>query len=330
MMTMTKSNYKKLFNDDPWESLAEGCYPSGRRLYLNDERFWVSIDALGKVMFFIHEVGEINVKALEGLASIEVKVDHDFLGATRLCCSLTNLDGELRTKFSIVAKDIAYNCSEYSGHELLHKVQARIKSWADFLKPQRCGLSEAEYIGLWGELYTLSEFFLNQHAPSDSLRFWVGPEGKKQDFTLNKIAVEVKTSFSSEARKITISSLEQLDIITDQLYLLHIIANPSESKFGHSLKDLYENCLSIISEDLLLEIIFIRKIFDLYGKASEKQLHSKNTLIARTLYEITDLFPCLRYKDVPSSIAGLRYDLLVSAISEYKSKKPIEEVIKHG
>ncbi|ASP47209.1 PD-(D/E)XK motif protein [Cognaticolwellia beringensis] len=330
MMTMTKSNYQKLFNDDPWESLVNACYPSGRRLYLNDERFWVSIDGLGKVMFFVHEVGEFNIMALEGLAALDIQVDNDFIGATRLCCTLTDLNLELRTKFSIVAKDIAYNCSQFSGHELLDRVQARIKSWANFLKPQRTGLSEAEYIGLWGELFTLSEVILPYHSPFESIRFWVGPEGKKQDFTLNKIAVEVKTSFSSEARKITISSLEQLDIITENLYLLHIVANPSDSKFGYSLKDLYDNCLSMISQDLSTEILFIQKVFDLYGKASEKQLNSKNTLISQTLYQISDSFPCLRNSDVPSSIAGLRYDLLVSAIKGYESKKSIEEVIKNG
>jgi hypothetical protein len=162
------------------------------------------------------------------------------------------------------------------------------------------------------------------------LRFWVGPEGKKQDFTLNKLAIEVKTSFSSEARKITISSLEQLDVITEHLYILHIVANPSDTKSGYSLKDLYNSCLCKISKDLPSELLFLQKVTDLYGKASEKQLNSNNTLISLACYEVNDEFPCLRRDNVPNSISNLSYDLLVSAIREYESKKPIEEVIKNG
>lgn len=279
---------------------------------------------------FIHDKGIGKLKLPENLAGVKIEIVEYANQAKRLICTLTSNEPEIQSKFCIVTKDIAYKCSPLIGDILFEKVIELIKSWANFLKPTRSGLSETEYIGLWGELFTLSEVILPQHTPFNSLRFWVGPEGRKQDFTLNKIAVEVKTSFSSEARKIVISSMEQLDIITDQLYLLHIIANPSESTLGHSLKDLYENCLSIISQDLSSEIIFIQKVYGLYGKANEKQLNSKNTLISQTLYEVTDSFPCLRYKDVPSSITGLRYELLVSGIKEYVSKKSIGEVIKNG
>lgn len=324
------SEYTEFFDDNPWKNIVNPIYPEGHRLFLNDDRFWVSMNNEGQILFFIHDSYSGNHQPPESLAGVKLELVKYTNDCRRLICTLTSNDIEIQSKFSIVTKDIAYKCSGLEGNFLFNKVIELIQSWANFLKPQRSGLSESEYIGLWGELFTLSEIILPYHTPFNSMRFWVGPEGKKQDFTLNKIAVEIKTSFSSEARKITISSLEQLDVITEQLYLLHIVANPSESKFGYSLKDLYENCLSIISQDLSSEIIFIQKVFDLYGKSSEKQLNSKNTLIAQTLYEITDSFPCLRNKDVPNSIAGLRYDLLVSGIKEYESKQSIDEVIKNG
>jgi hypothetical protein len=247
-----------------------------------------------------------------------------------LVCTLTSNDIEIQSKFSIVTKDIAYKCSGLTGNLLFNKVIELIQSWANFLKPQRTGLTEAEYIGLWGELYALSELFLDQYTPPDSLRFWVGPEGKKQDFTLNKLAVEVKTSFSSEARRITISSLEQLDKITERLYILHIVANPSVSKDGYSLKNLYDSCLYKISKDLSSELVFLQKVTDLYSEASEKQLNSNNILISLACYEVTDTFPCLRREDVPFSISNLNYDLIVSAIKNHESQISIEEIIKNG
>ncbi|TKF53085.1 PD-(D/E)XK motif protein [Vibrio lentus] len=324
------SKYDEFFDDNPWKNIVEPTYPKGYRLFLNDDRFWVSMDNDGKILFFIHDKNTGKVKLPENLAGVRIELVEYADDAKRLICTLTSNEIELQNKFCIVTKDIAYRCTGLTGSLLFNKVIELIKSWANFLRPQRCGLSESEYIGLWGELYTFAKLILPHHTPINSLRFWVGPEGKKQDFTLNNIAIEVKTSLSSEARKITISSLEQLDVITDELYLLHIIANPSDAKSGYSLKDLYENSLSIVNQDQSSEILFIKKVFELYGRASEKQLNIKNILIKQTLYEVNDSFPCLRHKDVPSAISGLQYSLLVSAIREHESKKSIEEIINNG
>lgn len=324
------SEYNEFFDDNPWKNIVKPMYPSGHRLFLNDGRFWVSMNDEGQILFFIHDSYSGNLHPPESLAGVKLELVQYSNDSRRLICTLTSNDIEIQSKFSIVTKDIAYKCSGLKRNSLFNKVIELIQSWANFLKPQRTGLSEAEYIGLWGELYALSELFLNQHTPSDSLRFWVGPEGKKQDFTLNKLAIEVKTSFSSEARKITISSLEQLDKITEHLYILHIIANPSDTKNGYSLKYLYDICLRKMSKDLQSALLFLQKVTDLYSKASEKQLNSNNTLISLTCYEITDSFPCLRREDVPSSISNLKYDLIVSTIRKYESKIAIDEVIKNG
>jgi len=324
------SEYNDFFDDNPWKNIVNPMYPDGHRLFLNDERFWVSMNNEGQILFFIHDSYSRKLQLPENLAGVKLELVKYANDSRRLICTLTSNDIEIQSKFSIVTKDIAYKCSVLTGNPLFNKVIELIQSWANFLKPQRTGLSEAEYIGLWGELYALSELFLDQHTPSDSLRFWVGPESKKQDFTLNKLAIEVKTSFSSDARKITISSLEQLDQITDHLYILHIVANPSDAKNGSSLKDLYDRCLCKISKDLPSELLFLQKVTALYGKASEKQLNSHNTLISLACYEITDSFPCLRREDIPSSISNLKYDLIVSVIRKYESKIAIEEVIKNG
>lgn len=324
------SKYDDFFDDNPWKNIIEPIYPAGHRLFLNDSRFWVSMDNDGKILFFIHDHYTGKLAPPECLAGVKINLVEYASNAKRLICTLTSNELELKSKFCIVTKDIAYKCKGLTGSLLFNKVIELLKSWANFLKPQRTGLSEPEYIGLWGELFTLTEIILPTHTPFNTMRFWVGPEGKKQDFTLNKIAIEVKTSFSSEARKITISSLEQLDVITEKLYLLHIVANPSEPQLGYSLKDLYDKSLSLISQDPQSEMIFLQKTSGLYGKANDKQLTSKITPIAQTLYEVSDSFPCLRHKDVPNSISGLCYDLLVSAIREFESKQSIEEVIKNG
>jgi hypothetical protein len=324
------NNYTNFYDDDPWKNIKEPCYPNGHRLFLNDDRFWVSMNSEGQICFFVHDefVGDLVIP--ENLAGVKIEQVKYTGNKTRLICSLTSNDPDLINKFSIVAKDIAYNSEGLKGATLFNNVVHLIRSWANFLKPQRNGLTESEYIGFWGELYTFAELILSQIPLSEAIRFWVGPEGKKQDFTLNNLAIEVKTSFSSEARKLTISSLEQLDQITEKLYILHIVANPSETSSGYSLKDLYEMCRQNMNGDLQLELTFLQKVNDLYGNASERQLTDKNLVISETLYEINDSFPALRTEDIPNSIVSLRYDLLVSAIKEFVCTESIKKVIKHG
>jgi len=330
-MTITmKNKYSQFFNDDPWVALNNLCYPEGRRLYLNDERFWVSADVDGRIMLFVHEVGDINLKALENLASLNVFIDHSFLGATRLCCTLVDEDDDLQNKFSIVAKDIAYSCSKFSGNELLSKVQLRIKSWANFLKPSRTGLSNSEYVGFWGELYVFSQYLLKLHLANDAVRFWLGPEGKKQDITLNTTAIEIKTSMSGDSRSIKISSIDQLEKVTSSLFLLHLIGSPSVDGHGFSLLDLYESCFELVKHDMEAETLFLNKVSRLYGKANSQQLNNSISIISETMFTVIDDFPLLNSKNTPSAITRVNYEILISEIKNFQSEQSIEEVIKNG
>jgi hypothetical protein len=330
MMTMKMSNYSSFFNDNPWQSLNSSCYPDGRRLYLNDNRFWVSVDNEGRIMFFVHEVGESNLKTLENLASISLQLDKNFIDATRLCCTLVSSDDDLKQKFSIVAKDIAHSCSKFSGNELFSKVQLRIKSWANFLKPTRIGLTESEYIGFWGELYVVSQYLIKLHPPKEALTFWVGPKGKKQDITFNTSAIEVKTSMSGDARTLTISSIDQLEKVTSSLFILHLIGSPSSQDSGLSLTNLFETCIESLSDDMESETLFLNKVADLYGRANDEQLNSRILIVTETLFEVREGFPSLTYPTIPKAITKAKYEILLSEIKEFESNKSIGDVIKHG
>ena len=324
------NSYNAFFNDDPWESISGSCYPDGRRLYLEDERFWVSINDEKHILFFVHETGAGNIKVLKNLAGIDISVEEFANDEYRLICALTSDDPELKEKFSIVAKDVAHHCSRFNGIQLFIKVQERIKSWANFLKPQRAGLAYSEFVGLWGELYTVSEVLMKYHAPLDAVRFWIGPEGKKQDITLNSIAIEVKTSISGDPRIIKISSLDQLERVTDDLYLLHIIANPSSDDTGVSLFELYNNCLSNLSSDVHAELLFLQKVSDLYGKASETQLHERFSIVSLSIFNVNDEFPKITRDDVSQGISNVKYEIYVSSIKMYDVTESIEGIIKNG
>ena len=77
-------NIDKFFNDDPWEKTTSPEYPNGRYLYQKDQRFFASMDASNQILFFARETGRYNIKNLPKLSGIEISIDQDQPGETRL------------------------------------------------------------------------------------------------------------------------------------------------------------------------------------------------------------------------------------------------------
>jgi len=327
---MMTNSYETFFNDNPWEEIQGPSYPQGRQLYQNDQRFWVSIDSNGHQQFFIHVKELVETKSIDNYADIEVNVNKYNESSSRLICTLFSADKEIMQKFSIVAKDIAYYCSKYKDSEIFEYAQKRIESWANFLKPTRKGIGESEFVGLWGELYTISEILMLYHKPVDVIRFWIGPEGKKKDLTLNSIEIEIKTSMSGSSNKINISSLDQLEIMSDKLYLLHINTSPSADDAGFSLEDFYEKCMKALSEELNIQRMFQNKLSRLYFKASEAQLKDKFSIHSINLFDVRDDFPMIRRNDISPGIASAKYKIFTAYLDIFNVTNDMEGIIKNG
>lgn len=321
---------REFFLDNPWCSIDKPCYPSGRRLYLHDERFWVSMDEGHHRLFFVQDFSGEAIKPLENLAGLNVSIERQTNGEYRLECRLTTTDPDIEEKFSTVAKDIAYHCSGYKGAQLFLKTQERIKSWANFLRPSRTGLSYSEFVGLFGELYVLAEHLMLVLTASDAVRAWIGPEGKKQDFTLDDWAIEVKTAISGDRQTIGISSLDQLDRITSKLYLLRVVATPSTEGKGVSLGELYDRCLDSVVHDVVVEGMFLQKVSALYGIASESQIKEQFKIVNVSLYDVVDEFPRLTHGEVHPGITEAQYDISVGAIATHEVNSDLAGILGHG
>jgi len=317
---------EKFFNDDPWINIGSPIYPNGQRLYQKDERFWVSMDASNRLIFFIRESGKYTIKKLPKLSGLEVSIDYDTSGETRLICTLT--EPLLKDKFAIVAKDVAYTTDKFQGDKFLDECKTRIISWADFLKPSRKGLTKSEWYGFWGELFTLTQILLPSSDYANTIKSWIGPDGKKQDFTFNNSALEIKTTLSGDANSIKISSLDQLHRVTDSLYLLHLHINYSNDPGALSLQDMYERTLAAVETDTDTKMKFLNKTSKLYGKASEEQLETKFNFIAMESYGVNDNFPKLTGDNTQSAITAAKYDINPSSLKPYLIELDLDEILK--
>ncbi len=321
--TDMSEKFSEFFLDDPWKNMSEPNYPNGSRLYKNSWDFWVSINAEEELVFFVKTEGIFNIKKLPKLRNLSMSVDH-FDNETRLVCALTDIT--LRDKFSLIAKKVAFKNAEYEGQQLILESLNEIQEWGNFLKPTRVGLTHEEYLGFWGELYVLSELLSPILGLGDALRFWIGPQGKKQDFTLNDLAIETKTTLSGDSNLIKISSYEQLQKITKKLYLLRMQINKTESTDGFSLKSMYEKVKSLCDKDQESELI--DKTKNLYNKASEAQLDEKCDCLRYYIYDVNDNFPKIIKEKLDQAITAVKYSINPNSLNDFEVKKTIAELLE--
>jgi len=323
------NRYQEFFKDNPWKGVDVGSYPSSaRRLYKEDARFWVSVNAEGNFLFFVEENGSFDLDIVNRLDCLSIQLDQ-ISDKTRLVCTL--LDAEMFDKFRTIAKDVAAYSSEYGGLNLFRSVIARIYSWSQFLKPSRSGLGFRELIGFWGELFIFHSYFVEGFGFEEALKAWIGPENKKQDFTFGDYAFEIKTSIVGDNNDLKISSIEQLQKVTNSLYLITLRINESLGLSGLTVADLVDKCITLIDEDDALKSEFLHKIAEKYGKANDVELARKFIDISMTAYEVTDDFPRIVPENLPhEKILKAKYTIDGNSLEKYKSSKTLREIVDHG
>ena len=226
---------------------------------------------------------------------------------TRLLCILK--DEALLENFTLVIKDVAYRCRQYPDKDLIKNAINRIFDWTELLKATRNGIGQSKQTGLWGELFVLSEYVSKIHPIKDAISFWIGPEDKKQDFTFNKVALEIKTKMSGSRASIAITSIDQLKKVTERLYLIQIFINKANDPDSLSLQDLFDRIMGLIGEDTETKTQFLFKMQKLYPKATDNERGQKFMFLNHSLYEIDEKFPFIQPDMLPSAIININYEI---------------------
>ncbi len=320
------------FTTNPWEEETLS-YPSACRLFypLNNKCYVSKGSSTGQLVFFVTTNGKFHIdltKKYYGF-SLELIINDD--STTHLLCTLNDID--LQDKFSVLAKSVAKDTCLLDGQLLFEKTVDIINSWSSFFKPERKGLSHEEYVGIWGELYFLNfELMPEISNPATAIDYWIGPLGKKenrakQDFTFDDLAFEIKTSMSGSSKDIKISSKDQLDKITNELYLVNLYINQTESETALSLQELYDIIIDKLSSSEGSKIDFVKKANQFMSKASDKQLKQKIQFMDSIIYLVDNKFPALTHANIPEGIIDTKYIISSSSIRSFIVKKTIKEII---
>jgi hypothetical protein len=189
----------------------------------------------------------------------------------------------------------------------------RLRRWQEFLKKKRLDIMSEEKIkGLIGELLFLRKYLIPRFGCTDAVKFWLGPEGAPQDFSINENAVEVKCQLGGTRANVKISSADQLTTQLPKLYLFVVT-------LGKTTKD---NNSAVNLPSLISEILYyleqessqsLNRFQDLLLEAgyaySQKYYEYNYLLLEEHVYLVTDGFPRICPNDLVDGILSLSYNI---------------------
>ena len=230
--------------------------------------------------------------------------------------SLDNRD-EVFTTFVSNILHVFKNLDE--GEKVYEKLLQRVTDWQEMLsRPINKSPSQAETVGLLGEVLFLRDFLIPNLGAEESMNCWTGPIAHKKDFIKNDIGVayEIKTSHKN-VESISISSFEQLDSCGYQaLYLVHQTMREDVDE-GESLVEVIQSTRLALTEDPNsidnFDTYIIGLGWTLENMAIEyaKTRYSMNN---RDFYKANnENFPCYQIRDRKSGTIGHTYKILISA-----------------
>jgi hypothetical protein len=195
----------------------------------------------------------------------------------------------------------------------LKLVLRRLRSWHDLLRRRRDDLlSDAEAIGLAGELLFLRDQVLLRRSPTDSVLAWRGAHRDEQDFALGHWQVEIKTQLSTSDQRLHVSSEAQLDTGSARLLVCHLTIAPAPAHAPGSFT------LNTLVDDITTQL---EDVGDVGRNTFEASLEAMGYVrrpeynewcwveTSRRAFEASEGFPRIIPSMLPNGIHNVRYDI---------------------
>lgn len=193
-----------------------------------------------------------------------------------------------------------------------------LKRWKAFMSGRRTTLSPEQVRGLFAELEMMRSLYTSRLTPPLAVDAWCGADRAQQDFIFGDMAIEVKSLSGRERNSVRISSEDQLETLTSNLYLaVYRLSEMPESGQSISLNELVETTESELDDALALEE-FTRKL-SAYGYAPLHDYDSPRFIVSDLkTYRVIDEFPRLVRSGIPNGIARLSYDIELETIGPFE------------
>jgi Putative PD-(D/E)XK family member, (DUF4420) len=193
-------------------------------------------------------------------------------------------------------------------------VFSHLKRWKLFMSG-RSGprLSDDAIRGLFTELVFLRELIASIGS-EDAVEAWLGPEQSHQDFIFGNTAVEIKSLSGRERREVRISSEDQLEALSDKLYLrVYRLSSLADVADALSLNEIVAIILSEISAaEVIVE--FHRKLVA-YGYVPLIEYDKPRFAVSEIrTFSIGNDFPRLVRSTLPKGVTKVGYAIQLETI----------------
>ena len=206
-----------------------------------------------------------------------------------------------------------YGATKDSGYGTLIN---RFNAWKKLFYSGSLILNEQQVLGLIGELMFLKDYAFKVFGITYALNGWSGSESTHKDFSYKKEWFEIK-ALSNSKPFVTISSLEQLDSNVLGHLVVYSFEKMSPNFAGVKLNAMVKEVLGLIEYDSDKDI-FISKLKQAGYEYNDLYDNYVYNYIGFTKYLVEDGFPRLRVEDMPKGIKGVKYDILLSNIENFK------------
>ena len=302
-------------NNEVYKTFRED-FPSRHFIRFGDNRhlsLYIGRDDDARYSFdFRGKYKPVRISSSDVIA-VEQYKDGDFL---TLRFSLEN--NELLEYFCTFCQDLLDSVKVTSDDETAyHTLRSRYYSWRQLFRPDNARLTEAEIMGLIGELLFLKEYMIPERGIDVALDSWMGPEKTHKDFSDQQDWFEVKTiNFGKES--VRISSIEQLDSDIDGTLVIYELEKMSPSFEGIRLNQLVNSIIALLVNTHQRET-FMAKLqlfgFDFSNEYDNLVFALKN----QNMYRVEkENFPRLHRDLLPYAITRAQYELLLTEIEPFK------------
>lgn len=198
-----------------------------------------------------------------------------------------------------------------------HTLRSRYYSWRQLFRPDNAPMTEAEVMGLIGELLFLKDHMILERGIDIALDSWMGPEKTHKDFSDQQDWFEVKTiSFGKES--VRISSVEQLDSEYEGHLVIYELEKMSPSFDGIKLNQLANNIIASLSNATQRETFMAKLQLFGFDFSNEYDNLVYEVRSERTYRVDTNNFPRIHRALLPDAIIRVQYELLLSEIEQFK------------
>lgn len=281
---------------------------------VNDEHpleIFLGLDSQGNKVLRLNE--QFEVQPVKSSAKIKVS-QYKYAGYNSILFANIG-DEEIFYQFCNDLINLSNICISQIGYQFLLN---RYSKWKKMFASNRDALSQAEIMGLIGELLFLKDYCFEKYGVRDAIFGWSGTEPTHKDFSYDDDWYEVK-GIGTHRSVVNISSLEQLDSVVDGVLVVVRMEKMSAAFDGISLNKLINQIKEIILEEEVLDV-FENKLLQAGYAYTSTYDEVVFCLISQDAYRVTKEFPRVRRSSLPREISGVKYEILLNMIEGFKVK----------